>query len=155
MIMSIHFILSLVLHIFDTMIIQTFTNVRILAFLCYIAQFTLHCEQDGGYDCGIELRAMGIPKFYRWISERYPCLSQVIAQQQVKVPEYEFKPFLFVAQIPDFDNLYLDMNGIIHTCTHPNDDDPHFRLSEEAMFNDIFHYIEVRISIVIGAHYLK
>ena len=35
------------------------------------------------------------------------------------------------------------MNGIIHTCTHPNDDDPHFRLTEEAMFTDIFHYIEV------------
>jgi len=51
-----------------------------------------------------------------------------------------------VEQIPDFDNLYLDMNGIIHTCTHPNDDDPHFRLSEETMFNDIFHYIEVRTS---------
>ena len=47
------------------------------------------------------------------------------------------------------------MNGIIHTCTHPHDDDPHFRLTEEAMFNDIFHYIEVKISIVIGAHYLK
>ena len=54
---------------------------------------------------------MGVPKFYRWISERYPCLSEV-------VKEY---------QIPEFDNLYLDMNGIIHTCSHPNDDDPHFR----------------------------
>ena len=38
------------------------------------------------------------------------------------------------------------MNGIIHTCTHPNDDDPHFRMSEEAMFSDIFHYIEVGTS---------
>ncbi|XP_065889991.1 5'-3' exoribonuclease 1-like [Dysidea avara] len=83
-------------------------------------------------DCGVRLRVMGIPKFYRWISERYPCLSQVIAQQQ----------------IPDFDNLYLDMNGIIHSCTHPNDDDPHFRLSEEAMFSDIFHYIEVLFRII-------
>ena len=58
------------------------------------------------------------------------------------------------AQIPDFDNLYLDMNGIIHSCTHPNDDDPHFRLSEEAMFSDIFHYIEVN-TLVVGVHYLK
>ena len=26
---------------------------------------------------------MGIPKFYRWISERYPCLSQVVRDYQV------------------------------------------------------------------------
>ena len=98
-------------------------------------------------DCGVGLRAMGIPKFYRWISERYPCLSQVIAQQQVVcvggLTHWCLLISSAVSQIPDFDNLYLDMNGIIHTCTHPNDDDPHFRLSEEAMFGDIFHYIEV------------
>lgn len=69
---------------------------------------------------------MGVPKFYRWISERYPCLSEV-------VKEY---------QIPDFDNLYLDMNGIIHTCSHPNDDDPHFRITEEKIFAGICHYLD-------------
>ena len=58
---------------------------------------------------------------------RYPCLSEV-------VKEY---------QIPEFDNLYLDMNGIIHNCSHPNDDDPHFRITEEKIIADIFHYIEV------------
>lgn len=51
----------------------------------------------------------------------------------------------FLQQIPDFDNLYLDMNGIIHICSHPNDNDPHFRMTEEKMFQDIFHYIEVSI----------
>uniref|UniRef100_A0A8D3DRS6 5'-3' exoribonuclease 1 n=1 Tax=Scophthalmus maximus TaxID=52904 RepID=A0A8D3DRS6_SCOMX len=44
---------------------------------------------------------MGVPKFYRWISERYPCLSEVVKEHQ----------------IPEFDNLYLDMNGIIHQCS--------------------------------------
>ena len=46
-------------------------------------------------------------------------------------------------QIPEFDNLYLDMNGIIHVCSHPEDDNPHFRITEEKIFSDIFHYIEV------------
>ncbi|UYV66032.1 XRN1 [Cordylochernes scorpioides] len=69
---------------------------------------------------------MGVPKFFRWINERYPCICEV-------VKEY---------QIPSFDNLYLDMNGIIHNCSHPNDDDPHFRISQEQIFQDIFHYIE-------------
>lgn len=26
---------------------------------------------------------MGVPKFYRWISERYPCLAQIIKDYQV------------------------------------------------------------------------
>merc|ERR1712130_784633 len=75
---------------------------------------------------------MGVPKFYRYISERYPCLSQVIKEHQ----------------IPEFDNLYLDMNGIIHPCSHPNDDDPHFRITEEQIFRDIFHYIECLFRII-------
>ncbi|XP_053379748.1 5'-3' exoribonuclease 1-like isoform X2 [Mercenaria mercenaria] len=69
---------------------------------------------------------MGVPKFYRWISERYPCLSEVV------------KEF----QIPEFDNLYLDMNGIVHVCSHPEDDNPHFRITEEKIFADIMYYIE-------------
>ncbi|CAG0880861.1 unnamed protein product [Cyprideis torosa] len=68
---------------------------------------------------------MGIPKFFRWISERYPCLSETVKEHQ----------------IPEYDNLYLDMNGIIHVCSHPNDDDPHFRITEEEIFSDICKYI--------------
>ena len=51
-------------------------------------------------------------------------------------------------QIPEFDNLYLDMNGIIHNCSHPNDDDPHFRITEEKIIADIFHYIEVLFRMI-------
>ena len=35
------------------------------------------------------------------------------------------------------------MNGIIHPCSHPNDDDPHFRITEAEIFKNIFNYIEV------------
>lgn len=34
------------------------------------------------------------------------------------------------------------MNGIVHNCSHPNDEDVHFRLSEEQVFLGIFSYIE-------------
>ncbi|XP_054086782.1 5'-3' exoribonuclease 1 isoform X3 [Zeugodacus cucurbitae] len=69
---------------------------------------------------------MGVPKFFRYISERYPCLSELAREQC----------------IPEFDNLYLDMNGIIHTCSHPDDSNFHFTITEENMFKDIFNYID-------------
>ncbi|GKT58587.1 5'-3' exoribonuclease [Colletotrichum tofieldiae] len=70
---------------------------------------------------------MGVPKFFRWLSERYPAISQLIAENR----------------IPEFDCLYLDMNGIIHNCTHKDTgEDTTFRLSEEEMFIRIFNYIE-------------
>ncbi|XP_001849256.2 5'-3' exoribonuclease 1 [Culex quinquefasciatus] len=69
---------------------------------------------------------MGVPKFFRYMSERYPCLGELVRENQV----------------PDFDNLYLDMNGIIHNCSHPNDSDVFFRITEEQIFSDIFHYLE-------------
>lgn len=69
---------------------------------------------------------MGVPKFFRWLSERYPAISQLIAENR----------------IPEFDCLYLDMNGIIHNCTHKDSDDVTFRLTEEEMFIKIFNYIE-------------
>jgi hypothetical protein len=46
-------------------------------------------------------------------------------------------------QIPEFDNLYLDMNGIIHTSSHPDDNNPHFRITLEKILEDVCHYIEV------------
>lgn len=71
---------------------------------------------------------MGIPKFFRYISERWPMISQLI----------EGSP------IPEFDNLYLDMNSILHTCTHGNDIDlvTSSRLTEEEIFARIFTYID-------------
>ena len=40
---------------------------------------------------------MGVPKFYRWLSERYPQINQMISDSSL---------------LPEFDNLYLDMNGV-------------------------------------------
>lgn len=40
------------------------------------------------------------------------------------------------------------MNGIIHNCSHPNDNDVHFRISEKQIFQDIFHYIDKLFRII-------
>lgn len=34
------------------------------------------------------------------------------------------------------------MNGIIHNCSHPDDSNIHFNITEEEMFKDIFNYID-------------
>lgn len=60
------------------------------------------------------------------MSERYPAISQLIAENR----------------IPEFDCLYLDMNGIIHNCTHSDSDSATKRMTEEQMFIAIFNYIE-------------
>ncbi|CAE7051410.1 unnamed protein product, partial [Rhizoctonia solani] len=56
---------------------------------------------------------MGIPKFFRYISERYPLTSQLIEEN--KIPEFG---------------------------SHPNDGDVHFRLSEDQIFTAIFSYVD-------------
>jgi 5'-3' exoribonuclease 1 len=33
------------------------------------------------------------------------------------------------------------MNGIIHNCSHPNDNDASFRITEEAIFLGVFNYV--------------
>lgn len=81
---------------------------------------------------------MGIPKFFRWMSDRYPGLL-VTAKEN---------------QLPEIDNFYLDMNGIIHNCTHPCDGDVHFRLTHEEMFEDIFNYLNTLVHIMRPREYL-
>jgi len=49
--------------------------------------------------------------------------------------------------MPEFDNLYLDMNGIIHPCTH-GDDGAVFHLTEEQMFVKVGRFIDELMKIV-------
>ncbi|PRT54494.1 5'-3' exoribonuclease 1 [Wickerhamiella sorbophila] len=74
---------------------------------------------------------MGIPKYFRYISERWPTISQLVND----------------SVIPEFDNFYLDMNSILHTCTH-KDNDPTHVLSEAEMYVAIFNYIEHLVATI-------
>jgi 5'-3' exoribonuclease 1 len=44
--------------------------------------------------------------------------------------------------LPEFDHLYLDMNGIIHGCSHPAHLDVSEKISERDMMMGIMHYID-------------
>lgn len=53
--------------------------------------------------------------------------------------------------IKTVDNLYLDMNGIIHNCSHSDDsnDSAFSQLSENDMFGKVLQYIDHIFSVVM------
>lgn len=67
-------------------------------------------------------------------------------RQHVHSSDFFFVCLFF--KLPQFDNMYLDMNGIIHVCSHPDDGNVHFRMSEEQMFRDILHYIDTLFHMI-------
>ncbi len=46
----------------------------------------------------------------------------------------------------EFDNLYLDMNGIVHPCSHPEDRPP--PADEDEMMLEIFKYTDRVVNMV-------
>lgn len=77
---------------------------------------------------------MGVPKFYRWLSERYPQINQMLSSSTI---------------LPEFDNFYLDMNGIIHACTHPNESVVANSLTTREMILAIFRYIDRMVILLL------
>ncbi|KAK2603928.1 5'-3' exoribonuclease 2 [Conoideocrella luteorostrata] len=93
---------------------------------------------------------MGIPAAFRWLSNKYPkIISPVIEEQPVIMPDGSIVPVDTSRRNPngeEFDNLYLDMNGIVHPCAHP--DDKPAPEDEEAMMLEIFKYTDRVVNMV-------
>ncbi|CRL03012.1 CLUMA_CG016524, isoform C [Clunio marinus] len=93
---------------------------------------------------------MGVPAFFRWLSRKYPSVI-IECVEKKNVDETTGKNIYEDATLPnpndiEFDNLYLDMNGIIHPCTHPEDKPP--PRNEDEMMIAIFECIDRLFSIV-------
>ncbi|OAA33665.1 5'-3' exoribonuclease 2 [Moelleriella libera RCEF 2490] len=93
---------------------------------------------------------MGIPAAFRWLSSRYPkIISSVIEEQPIEMPDGSVVPIDTTRPNPngeEFDNLYLDMNGIVHPCAHP-EDEPAPKDTEEIMLA-IFKYTNRVVNMV-------
>lgn len=66
---------------------------------------------------------------FRWLTDQYPDIINNRLEEGL-------------AEDIAVDNFYLDMNGIIHPCTHGNNDSEFVYLDETAMFKKIFLYVD-------------
>ena len=89
---------------------------------------------------------MGVPAFFRWLTIRYPkVVVDALTEYDIQMLHDEYMlnsagadgkgtsakkegqkslADRIAASNPTIDNLYLDMNGIIHPCSHPTNGDP-------------------------------
>ena len=86
---------------------------------------------------------MGVPAFFRWLSEKYPrILKEVFEQKKALVGDVTI-PLDLNEPNPngiEFDNLYIDMNGLIHPCSHPQDRPP--PETEAEMYVGVMKYVD-------------
>jgi 5'-3' exonuclease/20S proteasome alpha/beta subunit len=103
---------------------------------------------------------MGVPKFFRWLSERYPkviqrhgCPPNAETTQEhfgtdppTNMPKPD--PLSTCGLAPEIDRLYIDMNGIIHGCSHNNSEAEEngeegvANISEDEIFRNICYYLD-------------
>ncbi|RDA89663.1 hypothetical protein CP533_5492 [Ophiocordyceps camponoti-saundersi (nom. inval.)] len=93
---------------------------------------------------------MGIPAAFRWLSHKYPkIISAVQEEQPITLEDGSVVPVDTTCRNPngeEFDNLYLDMNGIVHPCSHPEDRPA--PLDEEEMMLEVFKYTDRVVNMV-------
>ncbi|CAE7059562.1 unnamed protein product [Rhizoctonia solani] len=96
---------------------------------------------------------MGVPALFRWLSKKYPkIVTQVVEEEPVRVEGEDGN----LVELPldtsspnpngfELDCLYLDMNGIVHPCTHPEGKPA--PETEEDMMVEVFNYTDRVVSM--------
>jgi 5'-3' exoribonuclease 1 len=74
---------------------------------------------------------MGVPRFYRWLSERYPLINGPVSRSNA----------------PPVDNFYLDMNGILHNCARSTEN-PLGGRSDEDIYWESCNYIDMLVTLI-------
>uniref|UniRef100_A0A0D3HIF2 Uncharacterized protein n=1 Tax=Oryza barthii TaxID=65489 RepID=A0A0D3HIF2_9ORYZ len=90
---------------------------------------------------------MGVPSFYRWLVGKYPAIVSPANDDDDDVGSSSNG----AAAPPVYHNLYLDMNGIIHPCFHPQDQvcpPSPVPTTLEEVFHSMFDYMDRLIRIV-------
>ncbi|MCJ1284596.1 5'-3' exoribonuclease 2 [Xylographa opegraphella] len=92
---------------------------------------------------------MGVPALFRWLSQKYPKIISPVVEEKSQIVDDHEVPVDTTRPNPngeEFDNLYLDMNGIVHPCSHPEDRPA--PATEEEMMLAIFTYTDRVVNMV-------
>ena len=92
---------------------------------------------------------MGVPALFRWLSTKYPKIIEKVIEEVPQDVDGVTVPVDTTKPNPngfEYDNLYLDMNGIVHPCSHP--DDKPAPGTEEEMMLEIFKYTDRVVNMV-------
>ncbi|KAJ9448392.1 5prime-3prime exoribonuclease 4 [Diplonema papillatum] len=93
---------------------------------------------------------MGVPSFFKWMIHKYPKTLDPAMEAVQEMPADGSDPEPLDLNTPnpngiEFDNLYLDMNGLVHPCCHHCDPLPE---NEEEMMLRIFESIDEVVAVV-------
>ena len=97
---------------------------------------------------------MGVPAFFRWLANRYPCVMLDLLEGRergefdrstnaslVKETSGDFARWVQV------DNLFIDCNGVVHPCCHPENGAPQPR-NEQEMLQNVGKYLDRLVAAV-------
>ena len=86
---------------------------------------------------------MGVPALFRWLSQKYPKIISPVIEERPHIIDGQEIPVDTRGPNPngeEVDNLYLDMNGIVHPCSHPEDRPA--PSNEAEMMMEVFKYTD-------------
>ena len=97
---------------------------------------------------------MGVPAFFRWLANRYPVVMLDLLEGQ-KRGEFDQSTNASLiketngqdARWVQVDNLFIDTNGVIHPCCHPENGAPLPKNEKEMMVN-VGQYLDRLVSAV-------
>ncbi|KAG8901973.1 hypothetical protein FRC00_003089, partial [Tulasnella sp. 408] len=99
--------------------------------------------------------AMGVPALFRFLQRKYPKIILPVEEEGPDPNSLRRDPTTGETMVDittpnpngvEFDNLYLDMNGIVHPCTHPEGRPA--PETEEDMMVEVFRYTDRVVNMV-------
>lgn len=84
---------------------------------------------------------MGVPSFVKWLTSKYKKVMKKIIEDRDTSDLTSANP-----NGVEYDNLYIDMNGLIHPCSHPQDREG--PATEAEMYENVGKYIDRLFAVI-------